>query len=152
MFLGSLNDPNKDTSSSGDSTSNATPKYIGSEGIIKTTSGKDVTVISGQNLQIHCPTRGTLRPVLTWFKDNVAIQPSNRLIPRGEMLLLNEVSLETAGEYTCRMTTEIGTKATNTKVKILGEEKSVVYTKLYFLYAYLNFVSTVGLFLFLLLY
>ena len=64
---------------------------------------------------------GSKRPTLQWFKDNVPIIPNNRLLPRGDTLMLRDVVIDDNGLYTCRMTNEIGSKTTESNVKILGK-------------------------------
>ena len=71
-------------------------------------------------------TLGTFRPTLQWFKDNIPINPSNRRTPRGGMLMLKELAVQDTGLYTCRVTTELGTKTSESNIKVLG--KKFVYT------------------------
>jgi len=64
---------------------------------------------------------GTFRPTLQWFKDNVPINRSNRMTPRGGTLTLRELGSSDTGLYTCRVTTELGTKTTESNLKVLGK-------------------------------
>ena len=60
---------------------------------------------------------------MTWLKDNIPIVPSNHVVPRGEVLLLQYMRPDMDGYYTCQLDTEFGTKSVTTQVTVKGEEK-----------------------------
>lgn len=93
------------------------PGNSAQDNIIRT---KDVQVLSGGSTEIRCPTRGSIRPQLSWFKDGRPISPSNSFMPQGELLQLNNVDVSFAGEYSCKIVTEIGTTQRLTRLIVTG--------------------------------
>lgn len=92
------------------------------------TSGQDIKVISGQSVEIRCPARGSLRPQLTWLKDNQPIIPSRVLVPKGEKLYLSNVDISSRGQYTCVMQTQLGISQLVTNIEVIKFQKLQIHS------------------------
>lgn len=92
----------------------------GAEPRKRITIGTNIVMTKGKSVELICPTRGGKRPQLSWMKDNAPIVPSNYIVPRGEVLLLQYVQPNMNGYYSCTLTTEFGSSVATSHVKING--------------------------------
>uniref|UniRef100_A0A3B5M4J2 Peroxidasin n=1 Tax=Xiphophorus couchianus TaxID=32473 RepID=A0A3B5M4J2_9TELE len=77
-----------------------------------TNAPRDLTVESGQDVQISCSARGQPRPVLTWNKDGVQITESGKFhISEEGYLEVKDVGTADAGRYECVARNPIGYQA-----------------------------------------
>ncbi|XP_054894270.1 peroxidasin isoform X1 [Poeciliopsis prolifica] len=77
-----------------------------------TNAPRDLTVESGQDVQIPCSAQGQPRPVLTWNKDGVQITESGKFhISEEGYLEVKDVGTADAGRYECVARNPIGYQA-----------------------------------------
>ncbi|ROL43461.1 Hemicentin-1, partial [Anabarilius grahami] len=64
----------------------------------------NVSVVMNQPTNLVCDVTGTPVPVITWYKDGVAVVPSSdvQILQKGKTLKLLKVAVADAGHYTCK--------------------------------------------------
>lgn len=71
-----------------------------------------MSVIAGQSIVIDCPAKGVPTPLISWFKDDREIKPSNsidiRILYNGRRLEINSAKVSDAGRYKCRAQNDAG--------------------------------------------
>ena len=93
------------------------PKTLDSGVILK----DDITALKGSSPALTCAIPEATRPQLKWYKNGNLISLSNKYLPRGEQLVLNNVDEESSGEYTCVIATQSGVTQIIFRVKIEGK-------------------------------
>uniref|UniRef100_A0A7N8WQH5 Peroxidasin n=1 Tax=Mastacembelus armatus TaxID=205130 RepID=A0A7N8WQH5_9TELE len=73
-----------------------------------TNAPRDLTVESGQDVQIPCSAQGQPQPVLTWNKDGVQVTESGKFHISPESLEVKDVGTADAGRYECVARNPIG--------------------------------------------
>ena len=69
---------------------------------------KSKAVVQGSCVSLYCVVQASTPPTIEWLKDGTAISANSSasavdftIVGGGEVLLLNNVTVETGGNYTC---------------------------------------------------
>ena len=88
---------------------------------VKLTIGTNVTTLGGKSVTLLCPTKGMPKPRIFWYKDAIELEATDEITfgVNGE-LILEDVSIEDAGRYTCVAENEFGRDKMSTMVNVAG--------------------------------
>ena len=84
--------------------------------------GSNATVISGKVVVLRCPTKGSVKPNITWYSGNKLIVPSENYAIRGDSLVIAQ-QREGEFDYKCKVETFLGETEMTSKLKIVGKWK-----------------------------
>ena len=76
---------------------------------------------TGNTLKLKCPAAGNPRPNITWFKNNEEVPRSLRVIRNRWNLRVEDIALQDAGNYTCRVCNYLRCISHTVKVDVIGE-------------------------------
>ena len=88
---------------------------------VKINVGTNVTTLGGRSVILLCPVKGEPKPRVLWYKDAIELEASDEVTfgAKGELILEN-VSIEDAGRYTCVAENEYGRDKMSTTVNVAG--------------------------------
>uniref|UniRef100_A0AAQ5Y2R0 Ig-like domain-containing protein n=1 Tax=Amphiprion ocellaris TaxID=80972 RepID=A0AAQ5Y2R0_AMPOC len=89
-----------------------------------TNAPRDLTVESGQDVQIPCSAQGQPQPVLTWNKDGIQVTESGKfhISPEG-YLEVKDVGTADAGRYECVARNPIGYQVASMVLTVTGKKE-----------------------------
>ena len=82
------------------------------------------TIPKGQTASFSCSATGDPLPLIKWFKsqDSISSDSHFSVLPNGT-LVINNVSEQDSGWFTCRATNDAGTKAERAYLLVSGMDK-----------------------------
>lgn len=85
----------------------------------------EVSVVTGQELILHCIGEGNPQPSITWLR-------KGRILPfeTSQQLVLSDTQEEDSGDYTCLASNAIGSAEKQFDVKVIGRCSTFNYVKL----------------------
>ncbi|XP_050933200.1 LOW QUALITY PROTEIN: obscurin [Lates calcarifer] len=90
----------------------------------------DCTTKIGQTIKLTCKVTGSPKPVVTWLKDGLPLEDDPRHIITADRfgtcsLILDSLTAEDSGQYTCYATSSMGTAGTLAKVVVQAPPRFV---------------------------
>ena len=87
---------------------------------VKMNIGMSGDVLSRKTVTIECPTKGSIRPKITWLMDGKEIKPNGKYKIEGRFLTVHN---HQSGkfEFTCRAEMFLGTDEMNTSINFIGK-------------------------------
>lgn len=83
--------------------------------VLEATIGDELTVLTGVNVAITCPTSGLPFPTIQWRKDD------NDLSFNGTTLKIKNVTTQDSGVFTCEATNRAGKISHSSEFRVIGK-------------------------------
>lgn len=82
---------------------------------------EDRVVSMGETVALQCKAAGSPAPRITWFKGNrpLSLTERHHFTPGNQLLVVQNVVVEDAGQYTCEMSNALGTERAHSQLSIL---------------------------------
>uniref|UniRef100_A0A8C9CXN9 Leucine rich repeats and immunoglobulin like domains 1 n=1 Tax=Panthera leo TaxID=9689 RepID=A0A8C9CXN9_PANLE len=82
---------------------------------------EDRVVSMGETVALQCKATGSPAPRITWFKGNrpLSLTERHHFTPGNQLLVVQNVVVEDAGQYTCEMSNALGTERAHSQLSIL---------------------------------
>ncbi|KAK2091586.1 Leucine-rich repeats and immunoglobulin-like domains protein 1 [Saguinus oedipus] len=82
---------------------------------------EDRVVSVGETVALQCKATGNPPPRITWFKGDhpLSVTERHHLTPDNQLLVVQNVVAEDAGQYTCEMSNTLGTERAHSQLSIL---------------------------------
>ncbi len=88
--------------------------------------GSNITALDKKSLTLVCPTTGTPKPKITWYKDGAVVAEGSRIsFGANTELILKNIQVDDAAVYTCVADNGRGKDKVSSVVNVVG-------TSLYF--------------------
>ena len=83
--------------------------------------GRNVTVLSGGQVTVHCPSSGLPAPVVTWSVEHRPLTFGESTFGNSTHIVIYDARVIDTGRYTCRARNIGGKVTASSYVKIMGE-------------------------------
>ena len=86
--------------------------------------GMSGNILSRKTVVIECPTKGSIKPKLTWFLNGTEIKPNGMYKIEGRFLTMRN---QPAGEYEykCRAEMFLGTDEMESRISFIGRKACI---------------------------
>lgn len=83
--------------------------------------GHNLTVLSGSNISITCPSGGVPLPEVTWKRGKALLTSDGRVNISPKVLSINKVVKSDSGRYICSVKNVMGKISIGSNINVLGK-------------------------------